>query len=72
MAVYLVSYDLRNEQSSADYQPLFDRLKRYDCHRIQDSVWLVAINSTAIQLRKYLAEVMDSNDLLWVSQVRRG
>ena len=72
MAVYLVCYDLRNEFGSGDYEALFDRIKMYDCHRIQDSAWLVASTASAYQVRAFLADAIDDDDLLWVSRVQKG
>lgn len=67
MTVYLVIYDLNKEESSADYKPLLDELRRLGCHRFQASAWLANLNNTAKEVHDHFKALMDDNDSLWVS-----
>jgi hypothetical protein len=69
LAVYLVSYELKNEISSADYQPLWDALNRLTSQKVQRSVWLVASEDPVRRIHSYLKQYMDEDDRLWVSKV---
>ncbi|MEG6507742.1 CRISPR-associated protein Cas2 [Methyloligella sp. 2.7D] len=69
MTSYLLSYDLMNETGSADYEPLFEELKRWDAQRTQYSVWLLADNSTAKEVHDHFKRHLDSDDRLWVTEI---
>jgi CRISPR-associated endonuclease Cas2 len=69
MTVYVVTYDLNKEESSADYKPLLDELRRLGCHRFQASAWLANLNNTSKEVHDHFKALMDSNDSLWVSRM---
>lgn len=72
MAVYLLTYDLRNESGSHDYEPLWAEIKRLGGHRTQDSVWLLEVSNTAKELIEHFRSFVDGDDRLWAASVRRG
>lgn len=71
MSVFIVSYELKNETSSAAYKPLWDALESLTSQKVQRSVWLVATSSSANVLHNHLKQYMDDDDRLWVSKIHR-
>jgi CRISPR/Cas system-associated endoribonuclease Cas2 len=69
MAVYLVTYDLVKEESSAAYKPLFDAIKKADCVKVQKSVWLLDDAATQREIYDYLFPHIDKDDRLMVVTV---
>jgi hypothetical protein len=72
MTDFLLSYDLRNESGSHDYQVLWDELKRVRAHRTQDSLWLVNFNNTAREVHEHIKGFVDGNDRLWISELTKN
>ncbi|WP_281545232.1 hypothetical protein [Grimontia sp. SpTr1] len=73
MAIYILAYDLVNEQgNSSDYQELWDELERLDAHRVQDSLWLVNLDNTPKEVVEHFKRFTDTDDRIWVSSVRRN
>lgn len=72
MPIYLVTYDLNKESSSAAYTPLWDALRKLSAHRVLESVWLVNVPNTPQELHDHFKAKMDSNDGLFVTSVRKG
>lgn len=70
MPVYLLTYDLNNETSSAAYKPLWDELEKFGAHRVLESVWLVSNNASARAIHDHFKEKMDSDDSLFVTELR--
>ena len=69
MALFLLSYDLRNDR---DYQSLYDKLNEFKAVRVLESCWCFKrSNTTAKGLRDYFEQFIDSDDGLWVSQVAK-
>ena len=67
MALYFLSYDLRN---SKDYQKLYDELESYNAVRILESTWCFKrINTSSKGFRYYFKKFIDSDDGLCVSEV---
>jgi hypothetical protein len=65
MAVYLISYDLR--QSNFDYKPLYTALYAIEAKHIHDSVWGVNTRSSAKVVCDYLWRHMhNEKDRLFV------
>ena len=71
MSVFIVSYELKNETSSAAYRPLWDALEKLTSQKVQRSVWLVATTSKASAVHDHLMQYLDSDDRLWVSKINR-
>jgi CRISPR-associated endonuclease Cas2 len=72
MAIYLLTYDLNKEASSAAYKPVWDELKRLGAHRVLESVWLVNVTNTAKELHDHFKALLDNNDSLFVTSVRKS
>ncbi len=65
MALYLISYDLRNPEF--DYKPLYVALCAIEAKHIQDSVWGVKTSSSAKIVFDYLWRHMENEkDRLFV------
>ncbi len=65
MAKYIITYDLR--APGRNYDALFERIKSYGTWaHILESSWAVVTTQSAVQVRDYLAAVMDSNDGIFV------
>jgi hypothetical protein len=69
MTTFVITYDLNKEESSADYKPLIDELRRLSAHRYQASSWVANLNNTAKEVHDHFKALMDSNDALWVSEL---
>lgn len=67
MAVYLVSYDLR--QPGRNYEPLWQDLRNAGGVRALESLWLVDVNQTAVQVRDLLRTHLDANDRIMVVEI---
>lgn len=67
MAVYLLSYDLR--RPGQNYQALYDELRSLDGVRVLESVWLLDVPQTAIQLRDAVESYLDRNDGVLVLEI---
>lgn len=65
MTLYLVSYDLRKERTSADYQLIHNRLRAFAtfCWPLE-SVWIIQSDATAGQILDHLIKSagVDDND----------
>lgn len=70
MAVYIVTYDLRNEKSNKSYDKLNALIKQegvWAC--LGKSSYLIESNLSAIELRNRFNDALDINDLLYVGRV---
>lgn len=70
MAVYLVSYDLR--QPGQNYQALHAELRSVDSVRVLESLWLLDVPQTAVQVRDAVASYVDRNDGVLVAEIMPG
>lgn len=67
MALYFVTYDLRNSQK---YNELYDKLETFNAVRILESTWCFnRINTSAKVLRDHFKKYIDGDDGLIVSEV---
>lgn len=67
MKVYQINYDLRNKRN---YETLYERIKSYKTWcRPLESVWVIATEDSAIQVRDYLHQAMDQDDGILVTQL---
>ena len=67
MALFLLSYDLRNER---DYQPLYDKLNEFKAVRVLESCWCFKrYNISSTGLRDFFKKFIDKDDGLWISQI---
>lgn len=64
--IYGLSYDLRSP--GRNYSALYDLLRSYPswCH-VTESHWLLQTTETAEQIRDRVAEVIDTNDRVFVA-----
>lgn len=70
MSIYIVTYDLRKEATSEDYQKLIDLIKEdrsWAC--LGGSSYLIESESSARELRDKYKKVLDDNDMLYVGAV---
>lgn len=66
MALYFLSYDLRNAR---DYQKLYDELDSFKAVRVLESTWCFNRDkTTASGLRDYFKNFVDSDDAILVSE----
>jgi hypothetical protein len=67
MALYMLSYDLRNQR---DYQTLYDKLSEFKAKRVLESVWCFRrVNTSSADLRDFFKNYIDSDDGLLVAEV---
>jgi CRISPR/Cas system-associated endoribonuclease Cas2 len=64
MRKYMIVYDL--ERRGESYEPLLNALRQLGAEHVLYSKWVLRTNSTAAQLRDYLKQFIDANDLLLV------
>jgi CRISPR/Cas system-associated endoribonuclease Cas2 len=67
MSCYIISYDLKHPGSN--YDALTKEIKAYGTWaRINESVWAVVTEMTAVQVRDDLSRHIDSNDRIFVAK----
>lgn len=68
MALYFLSYDLRNER---DCQILYDELDKHHAVRVLESDWCFKylLNGASERLRDHFKAFIDKNDEIIVSEV---
>ena len=65
MACYIISYDLC--KPGRNYDELYKAIKSYSTWgHINESLWAIVTESTAVQIRDHLLKCLDSNDRLFV------
>ncbi len=65
MACYIISYDLL--APGKNYEELYSALKTYTkWAKINQSVWAVVTQKSAVEIRTHLTQYMDANDRLFV------
>lgn len=69
MTTYVLTYDLNKEDSSDDYKPLIDELKRLGAHKYQYSSWLINLQNTAKETHDHFKAYLDDNDALFVTEL---
>lgn len=71
MAVYIVTYDLSQGADSGCYQRLLDLIKEegaWAC--LGGSSYLIRSAQTPVELRDKFSRVLESNDMLYVGEVK--
>lgn len=63
----MIVYDL--ERRGEGYEPLLNALRKLGALHVLYSKWVLRTNSTAVQLRDYLQQFIDTNDLLLVVEL---
>ena len=67
MALFFVTYDLRNQRN---YQTLYDELSKFNAVRILESTWCFnRINTNCSALRDHFKQFIDSDDGVVLSEV---
>ncbi len=67
MNTYIISYDLRKDQSYWHYEDLYQAIKSYGTWaKILESVWAVKTDQSAENIRNSLQTKIDSNDRIFV------
>lgn len=69
MSVYAVTYDLK--APGQDYKELHAKLKSYTYSKNLESFWLIDSQKSAADIRDELMELVDSNDILFVIEVKK-
>jgi hypothetical protein len=65
MASYIISYDLL--KPGRNYEDLYAAIKTYSrWAHVNESVWAVVTNSSAVQIRDHLLQYTDQNDRVFV------
>lgn len=67
MSVYIVTYDLN--APGKNYSALYEAMEKYTRCKGLESVYFIDTNETASQVRDYLQEFVDSNDVVFVGQL---
>jgi len=70
MAVYIVTYDLKQECNSSSYNQLISLIKDegvWAC--LGESSYLIETNCSPVELRAKFKKALDSNDMLYVGAV---
>lgn len=71
MQTHLITYDLK--APGRDYARLFQAIKSYNrWAKVLESVWFVASEKTASEIRDHLKGFVDGNDKLLVVAVKTG
>ena len=71
MAVFLISYDMVNEDTSHDYGPLWARLRELGCVKTQLSAWYGDLNNTAREVLDHFKTYLDEDDRMMVIEVTK-
>lgn len=70
MNTYIVTYDLRREASSDDYQRLIELIKEEGIWaRLGGSSYLIQSFSSAVELRDKFKCILEKDDMLYVGKV---
>jgi len=64
MKKYMIVYDL--EKRGEDYEPMLNALRKLGALHVLYSKWVLKTSWTAVQLRDYLRQFIDTNDKLLV------
>lgn len=69
MAVYMISYDLKNP--GQNYEELYEKIKSLShwAYALQ-SAWMVDVNMTAQSVFEYLRPCIDASDYLIVTEIK--
>lgn len=68
--VYIITYDLR--KADRNYDDLTKGIQSFGIWWHQTgSVWLIVTSKSTAEVRDYLRQFIDSNDLLFVGQLQR-
>lgn len=68
MALFLVSYDFH---AAAD-EPVRRRLDGWGAVRLLESLWLVTLNNSAVEIRNALKDAGDEHDSIAVVELKAG
>lgn len=69
MSVYVVTYDLMSP--GQDYSDLHEKLRSFAYSKNFDSFWLIDTSLSAAQIRDELKSLTDSNDKLFIIEVKK-
>ncbi len=66
MALYFLSYDLRNNRN---YERLYSELREFRAVKVLESTWCFKrVNTSSSKLRDYFKSYVDSDDGLLISE----
>jgi len=69
MSIYCVTYDLKSP--GKDYTPVHNYLKKYTHCKKLESFWLIDTNKKASAIRDELEKLVDSNDIIFVAEIKK-
>lgn len=67
MATFIVTYDTH---AGRNYKSLYDGMEENGGVRLAESVWGIALNNTAGEVRDWVKSLLDSDDTIVVIQVK--
>ncbi len=68
MALYTITYDLRNNR---DYKTLYEELEAFNAVKILESTWCFKRDkTTSPNLRDYFGKLTDSDDGIFICEVK--
>lgn len=68
MTTYIVCYDLMKQ--GQNYDCIIKKLEDYGIHwHMQQSVWIIQTDQSAVQVRDSLVQCLDSNDKIFVGRL---
>ena len=67
MALYVISYDYRNNRN---YDPLYALLERWNAKPLLESVWLANLNGSAPAVRRELVSTGDGDESFAVIELK--
>jgi hypothetical protein len=69
MAKFLITYDNR---PPCNYDALYRLMAAWSAVRIADSVWLASLNADASQVRGFVVNALQRNDIVAVLELQPG
>jgi len=69
LTAYIITYDLGKPEH--DYSELREAIRGYNIYcQLQETAWLIVSANTPMEIRDNLKRHIDSNDKLFVSEIR--
>ncbi len=71
MPIFTISFELRNQSKTHDYQPLLNALKEQKCHPLMQNQWLGSFHNNATQVHTFFKGLLDKTDRLMVAELQQ-
>lgn len=69
MRHFIVSYDLHQQRN---YRPVWAELESWGATRLLESLWVVSLENTPMDLRDALRAIVDGDDSIAVVEIKTG